>query len=169
MATTAKKKTTAKKSVKKKPALKQSKKVNPYLIGIGAIVVAIVGALIVRGSFAATWPSNDGSCGYITNRVDRNTKPPTLKQGSTGKCVKLLQQGLIATGFLKGSADGIYGPKTADSVLFLETAYRFNFKTKDRVADKCTWLAVQGAAMYGRGSVDKVRFYTNLNGGTCVN
>jgi hypothetical protein len=166
MATTIKKKSPEKKSVKKKPALKQSKKVNPYLIGIGAIVVAIVGALIVRGSFAATWPSSDGSCGYITNRVDRNTKPPTLKQGSTGKCVKLLQQGLIATGFLKGSADGIYGPKTADSVLFLETAYRF--KTQDRVANKCTWVAIQGASMYGRGSVDKVRFYTNLEGGNCV-
>ncbi len=162
MATTVKKKSVA----KKKPALKKSKKVNPYLIAVGAILVAIAGAVIVRASFASTWPLSDGSCGYITTRVDNYTKPPTLQQGSRGKCVKLLQQGLISTGFLKSSADGIYGPKTADAVLFAETAYRF--KVKDRVANKCTWLAVQGAAMYGRGSVDKVRFYTNLHGGNCT-
>lgn len=163
MATTAKKKSQA----KKKPALKQSKKVNPWLVAAGAIVVAIIGVIVVRSSFAGSWPNASGQCGGVTTRIDRYTNPPVLKQGSQGYCVKLLQQGLKATGFMSSSAvtDGVFGPKTGDSVFLLETYYKFG--VKDRVASKCTWLAMQGAAYYGKTNTLKVANYVKSQGANC--
>ena len=165
MATTVKKKSPVKKSAKKKPALKKSKQVNPWLIAVGAITVAIVGALIVRFSFAGSWPYyTGGQCG-LTNRVDKYSQTPILKQGDRGYCVKFLQNGLKAAGFMKSSADGIFGPKTGDSVLLTETYYRF--KVKDRVASKCTFLALQGVMYYGKANVGKVQSYVRSQGGNC--
>lgn len=40
----------------------------------------------------------------------------TLHNGSRGEDVRILQQGLIALGFLKGSADGIFGNRTENAV-----------------------------------------------------
>ena len=41
----------------------------------------------------------------------------TLKQGSRGDLVKTVQQKLIKWGYLKGSADGIFGAKTKTAVI----------------------------------------------------
>lgn len=170
MATATKKKSPA----KKKPALKKSNKVNPYLIAVGAIVVAIIGALVVRASFAGSWPyQTDGQCGGITNRLDRYTVPPTLQQGSKGLCVKVLQDGLKATGFMKSTVktDGIFGPQTKNSVVLLQSYY--GYKNASGVVNKCTWMTLQGAAYYGKTAnvklrKDKVKFFTNLEGGKCL-
>lgn len=41
----------------------------------------------------------------------------TLKQGSKGDLVKTVQQKLIKWGYLKGSADGVFGAKTKQAVI----------------------------------------------------
>jgi hypothetical protein len=150
MATTAKKKSPAKKSVKKKPALKQSKKVNPYLIGIGAIVVAIVGALIVRMSFASTWPNVVLANYCNATTLNQRSWGLVLAEGSRGGCVKVFQDGLKKAGFLApgASVDGIFGPKTANSVLVLESYY--GLKNPDKIVDQCTWVALRGSIYYGK-------------------
>ena len=43
--------------------------------------------------------------------------PSTLYKGSKGDSVKKLQQALIDQGFLSGTADGIFGPKTEQAVI----------------------------------------------------
>ncbi len=45
---------------------------------------------------------------------------PPLQQGSSGEAVRALQNRLIALGLLKGKADGLYGPKTAQAVRALQ-------------------------------------------------
>jgi len=45
------------------------------------------------------------------------------KKGSRGEGVKALQQSLIDRGFLEGSADGSFGPKTQAAVKLLQSAY----------------------------------------------
>ena len=46
-----------------------------------------------------------------------------LKRGSRGAAVQQLQQQLIKLGFLKGSADGIFGPQTEAAVRSFQKAY----------------------------------------------
>lgn len=43
-----------------------------------------------------------------------------LKQGSTGTLVKTMQQRLIKWGYLKGTADGIFGAKTKAAVILFQ-------------------------------------------------
>ena len=43
-----------------------------------------------------------------------------LKQGSTGSLVKTMQTKLINWGYLKGTADGIFGPKTKAAVILFQ-------------------------------------------------
>ena len=45
-----------------------------------------------------------------------------LKVGSRGEDVRTLQQKLIELGYLKGKADGIYGPLTRDAVIRFQKA-----------------------------------------------
>ena len=45
------------------------------------------------------------------------------KKGSQGEGVKALQQSLIDRGFLEGTADGSFGPKTQAAVKLLQSAY----------------------------------------------
>lgn len=47
----------------------------------------------------------------------------SLRRGSSGKQVKYLQQALIGLGYLSGSADGSYGPKTVEAVKKYQSAY----------------------------------------------
>lgn len=44
-------------------------------------------------------------------------KSTTMTVGSKGEQVRLLQQALIALGYLDGKADGIFGPKTENAVI----------------------------------------------------
>ena len=59
----------------------------------------------------------------------------TLHNGSRGTAVKELQQALIDLGFLKGSADGIFGNKTENAVRSFQRA---NKLTVDGLAGKKT-------------------------------
>ncbi len=66
----------------------------------------------------------------------------TLRQGSTGSRVKVLQQRLISLGYLKGSADGKFGKLTLAAV----TAYqRAAGLTADGLAGKKTLTSLESA------------------------
>ena len=54
------------------------------------------------------------------------TEIPTLKKGSKGEAVKALQQRLIELGYLKGTADGDYGNKTAQAVKDFQLVNHFD-------------------------------------------
>lgn len=61
--------------------------------------------------------------------------PSTLHNGSRGDEVRRLQQALIALGFLKDQADGIFGNRTEDAVRRFQQANRL---TADGLAGKMT-------------------------------
>lgn len=65
----------------------------------------------------------------------------TLKEGSRGSNVRLLQKKLIEKAFQLG-VDGIFGPGTTDAVI----AFRRNQPDlePDRVAGRLTWAALEG-------------------------
>ena len=71
----------------------------------------------------------------------------TIHPGDTGERVKILQQALIDTGFLKGKADGVFGENTQKAVIAFQN--RWNL-TPDGLAGKKTLQtlekAVSGAA-----------------------
>jgi N-acetylmuramoyl-L-alanine amidase len=54
--------------------------------------------------------------------LEASTTYPLLKYGSRGTSVVTLQKALIAQGYLKGSADGIYGNMTRSAVIKFQTA-----------------------------------------------
>lgn len=153
-------------STKKKASLKKKQNLtqNPWAIAVTVAVVALLGFVVVR-SFAAigSWPSNPQrmACGVTESQFRYDNDPlPVLKTGSRGECVKTLQSGLVATGFMAkktGAVDGVYGTKTANSVKLLE-AYTA-FKVADTVTSSCTWYALQGMSIYGKNNVAKVRSY----------
>lgn len=53
-----------------------------------------------------------------------STTYPVLRYGSRGTAVVTLQKALITQGYLRGSADGIYGSMTKSSVIKFQTAKR---------------------------------------------
>ena len=59
------------------------------------------------------------------------TNSSTLQQGDKGDAVKALQRQLISLGYLSGSADGVYGAKTASAVKAFQKA---NKLTADGIA-----------------------------------
>lgn len=66
-----------------------------------------------------------------------------LKQGSSGAEVKELQAKLIELGYLKGSADGVYGNKTVAAVKAFQQA---NKLSADGVAGQKTLTTLKGAS-----------------------
>ena len=66
----------------------------------------------------------------------------TLRSGSKGSAVKELQQKLIQLGFLKGSADGVYGQKTVAAVKAFQKA---NKLSADGVAGSKTLSKLQSS------------------------
>ena len=64
----------------------------------------------------ATWAAIDS----LSDGMKGNT---ALRLGSSGTQVKYLQQALIGLGFLSGTADGSYGPKTQEAVRSYQRAY----------------------------------------------
>lgn len=168
MATSAKKKTTT----KKKTALKKSNKVNPTLIIVGTVLAALVGALVVGMSFAGTrWPGNDKYagqwCGITAFTAAYSPSFPTLKAGNVGPCVITLKKGMQRTGFFstKYATDAVFGPKTRDSVVLMQTYYKL--RAKDGIVGKCTWYALQGANNYGRDRVGTVQNYVKSQTSGC--
>lgn len=77
--------------------------------------------------------SNDGIVGPKTwARLD----PPTVKNGSHGDAVKLLQQTLSDFGYDAGPVDGAFGPKTEKAVKEFQTDFGL---TVDGIAGPKTW------------------------------
>ncbi|MBP3415265.1 MAG: peptidoglycan-binding protein [Clostridia bacterium] len=67
------------------------------------------------------------------------TKFPSLKQGSSGSEVTKLQKRLIKLGYMKGSATGYYGEKTAEAVIKFQKQVGL---TADGIAGKGTQTAL---------------------------
>ncbi len=101
----------------------------------------------------------DGAAGYTTqtvlysaNAVAYNgttnnsaiSAMEPLRKGMTGTAVVMLQQRLIALGFLTGTADGVYGTKTAEAVYHFQ---RSSGLVRDGVAGAKTL-----AALYSGGT-----------------
>ena len=73
----------------------------------------------------------------------------TLRQGDVSSSVKTMQEKLIALGYLSGSADGNFGPKTYRAVLAFQRA---NALDPDGVAGKQTLAALNSAGISNGGS-----------------
>ena len=62
------------------------------------------------------------TAGPTLNPVEDSSSYQLLQSGSDGNHVMALQEALIELGFLKGTADGIYGTATAQAVMALQRA-----------------------------------------------
>ena len=67
----------------------------------------------------------------------------TLKYGSRGDAVRKLQQALIDQGYLKGSADGVFGNKTENAVRAFQKAKKLKV---DGLAGKKTQELLYGSS-----------------------
>lgn len=83
----------------------------------------------------------------------------TLKQGSRGDLVKTVQQKLIKWGYLKGSADGIFGAKTKAAVIAFQ---KKNGLTADGVIGTRTAQAL-GISLSSTTSASSSTSSTDLN------
>ncbi len=83
----------------------------------------------------------------------------TLKQGSQGDLVKTVQQKLIRWGYLKGSADGIFGAKTKAAVIAFQ---KKNGLTADGVIGTRTAQAL-GISLASSTSASSTTSSTDLN------
>ena len=82
-----------------------------------------------------------------------------LKQGSRGDSVKTVQQKLISWGYLKGSADGIFGAKTKAAVVAFQ---KKNGLTADGIIGTRTAQAL-GISLSGTTSSSSSASSTDLN------
>ncbi len=73
----------------------------------------------------------------------------TLRKGNSGSRVVVLQQRLIALGYLKGSADGKFGAQTRQAVISFQKA---NGLKADGLAGKKTLLALESGSTSGTSS-----------------
>ena len=83
----------------------------------------------------------------------------TLKQGSRGDLVKTVQQKLIKWGYLKGSADGIFGAKTKAAVIAFQ---KKNGLTADGIIGTRTAQAL-GISLSSTTSASSSTSSTDLN------
>ena len=82
----------------------------------------------------------------------------TLKVGSTGADVKTLQQKLIELGYLKGTADGVFGKQTASAVKAYQKASNL---TADGVAGSQTLSSLSNAAAANNAASSNTAANTN--------
>ena len=85
----------------------------------------------------ATWAAIDAQTGGMRADV-------VVRKGSFGTNVTYLQQALIGLGFMKGSADGHYGPLTEEAVRDFQRAYDLQI---DGSAGKKTMTALKNAVV----------------------
>lgn len=78
----------------------------------------------------------------------QSAQAATYRQGSSGQAVRTIQEKLIRWGYLEGTADGIYGEKTAAAVRHFQEK---NGLTADGVAGSATLKAL-GMSETGSGS-----------------
>lgn len=104
----------------------------------------------------ATWSAINALCGGM--RADT-----AVRNGSYGTNVTRLQKALIGLGYLSGSADGHYGPRTAEAVRAFQRAYGLRV---DGSAGKNTMTALKNAVValqsdlarkgYASGTIDGI-------------
>lgn len=89
----------------------------------GAKTRAAVKALQKDAGLSQTGIADKETWNAINSRCDGMKATPGLRKGSTGTQVRYMQQALIGLGFLNGTADGAYGPKTEEAVRKYQKAY----------------------------------------------
>jgi peptidoglycan hydrolase-like protein with peptidoglycan-binding domain len=104
----------------------------------------------VKGYQQAQGLKADGIVGPKTwNKLANSSAPstspssqPTLKQGSKGAAVKVLQQKLAAAGYSAGAIDGSFGAKTKAALIAFQEA---NGLSANGVCGPQTWTALNAA------------------------
>jgi peptidoglycan hydrolase-like protein with peptidoglycan-binding domain len=77
--------------------------------------------------------------GVVGPRTWARLDPPTVRQGSKGQAVTLLQQLLTDYGYHPGVIDGDFGPNTEKAVKDFQTDYGL---TVDGIVGPQTWAAI---------------------------
>jgi peptidoglycan hydrolase-like protein with peptidoglycan-binding domain len=78
--------------------------------------------------------------GIVGPRTWARLDPPTVRNGSRGPAVTLLQQLLIDNGFDPGDIDGDFGPNTESAVREFQTV--FGLEEVDGIVGQKTWAAL---------------------------
>jgi hypothetical protein len=121
------------------------------LVGLLIAILAAAGVFSSGGHHAtappATVPTTAATTTAPAATTTRSSTPaavPTaeVKPGDKGAQVKLLQRTLVRLGYLKGTADGVYGPGTEDATKRFQTA---NGLTADGVVGPATRRALARA------------------------
>lgn len=102
-----------------------------YAIG-SSTLAAVQSNTAQKNTTTAPAPVNTGLCGGSNS----------FQQGSSGNCVKLIQQRLADLGYDPGLVDGAFGEKTFSAVKVFENK---NSLTVDGVVDSGTWSVLFSA------------------------
>lgn len=90
---------------------------------------------------AASAPASSSKNGLFSGNYE------TLRIGSSGERVRILQKALIAVGALSGSADGRFGNRTKEAVVTFQKSEKL---TADGLAGKKTLTALESASASGK-------------------
>jgi peptidoglycan hydrolase-like protein with peptidoglycan-binding domain len=74
-------------------------------------------------------------------KAQASSHVPTLKAGSRGHAVRVLQEKLTLRGYPTGGVDGVFGAKTARAVRYFQRAHHLH---RDGVVGAHTWAALHG-------------------------
>ena len=111
-----------------------------------------------RSTFGGSAPANT-TTGTTTTPNTTSTTYKTLSQGSSGEAVKTLQENLNTLGHSCGTADGIYGAKTANAVREFQKKHNL---TRDGIAGPLTQVAIKSALAGSFNVGDTVVVVANL-------
>ena len=111
-----------------------------------------------RSTFDGSAPANT-TTGTTTTTNTTSTTYKTLSQGSSGEAVKTLQENLNTLGHSCGTADGIYGAKTANAVREFQKKHNL---TRDGIAGPLTQAAIKSALAGSFNVGDTVVVVANL-------
>ena len=111
-----------------------------------------------RSTFGGSAPANT-TTGTTTTTNTTSTTYKTLSQGSSGEAVKTLQENLNTLGHSCGTADGIYGAKTANAVREFQKKHNL---TRDGIAGPLTQVAIKSALAGSFNVGDTVVVVANL-------